>query len=489
MNGDRCQQPQCTGTLEDDYCNLCGMAHQPNLSAVQTHTSQTHASRRLNSQTLNSQTLNSHRTARSGLGLGLVSLPPLPATDPEALLLQDPSVPANKRFCGSCDHPVRRDQGFCGRCGRPYSFVASLKAGDMVAQQYDVKGAIAYGGLGWIYLGFDRVLSRYVVLKGLLNTADDSSAAVALAERQFLAAVKHPNIVGVYNFVTHENPLTGQSEGFIVMEYVAGQTLRQLRRERGPLPVAEAIAYIHGILGAFGYLHDQGLVYCDFKPDNLMLEGQSVRLIDMGAVRRLDDPLGDIYGTVGYSAPEAGAGPTVASDLFTVGRTLAVLVATVPEFSETHRYQLPGPDQVPLFAQWESLYRWLCKATAPQPENRFQSADEMAEQLAGVLREVVALETGRSIPSQSRYFGGDTFLAPVDLSPADLSSADLSSADLSSADLGHLPPLLADPEDPAYGLMLPLLTLAIPRPNSRYCSRCCSNFPRRLGLSSNAFKP
>lgn len=180
-----------------------------------------------------------------------------------------------------------------------------------------MKGALAFGGLGWISLGFDTILSRYMVLKGLLNTEDEASAAVAVAERQFLAAVKHPNIVGIYNFVRHGK------EGFIVMEYVGGKTLKQLRQERGVLPVPEAMAYIHRILGAFAYLYQAGFVYCDFKPDNVMLEGHDVKLIDLGGVRRLDDPTGDIYGTVGYSAPEAGEGPTVASDLFTIGGAAA----------------------------------------------------------------------------------------------------------------------------------------------------------------------
>jgi serine/threonine-protein kinase PknG len=133
--------------------------------------------------------------------------------DPEKAILADPKVPDNKRFCGNCNQSLRREKGFCSHCGQRYCFSPSLYRGDVVAQQYEVKGAIAYGGLGWIYLGFDRALSRYVVLKGLLNTEDASNAAVALAERQFLAAVKHSNIVGVYNFVNHGG------EGFIVMEY------------------------------------------------------------------------------------------------------------------------------------------------------------------------------------------------------------------------------------------------------------------------------
>ena len=182
----------------------------------------------------------------------------------------EPKVPERKRFCPGCESPLRREAGYCGKCGLKYNFVPGLKAGDVVAGQYQVKGPIAFGGLGWIYLGFDKVLSRYVVLKGLLNTQDESAAAAAVAERQFLAAVKHPNIVGIYNFVQ------SGSEGFIVMEYVGGKTLKQIRQERGPLPAAEAIAYIHRILPAFGYLHRMGLVYCDFKPDYVMLEKDDV---------------------------------------------------------------------------------------------------------------------------------------------------------------------------------------------------------------------
>jgi serine/threonine-protein kinase PknG len=213
--------------------------------------------------------------------------------------------------------------------------------------------------------------------------------------------VKHPNIVGIYNFVQHG------AEGFIVMEYVGGKTIKQIRQERGPLPIAEALAYVHRVLPAFSYLHQLGMVYCDFKPDNLMLEKDDVKLIDLGGVRRIDDMGGDIYGTVGYSAPEAGEGPTVESDLFTLGRTLAVLVTSISGFSKEHRYTLPSPQEEPLFAQQESLYRLLLKATAEKAADRFESADDMAEQMLGVLREVVAKETGMPRPAQSSNFGGD----------------------------------------------------------------------------------
>ena len=418
MNGEACKRPGCGGAIEDGYCNLCGHAavksaaaasaassresastpHRPS-TAITTGTGSTPITRASSGTRRTSHS--SSRTTRKQLGAGLVTLPDLPSIEPERAVMLDPKVPERKRYCSRCDTPLKREAGFCGKCGMKYSFIPSLKAGDGVAGQYAGKGPIAFGGLGWIYLAFDTLLSRYVVLKGLLNTQDESAAAAAVAERQFLAAVKHPNIVGIYNFVQFG------TEGFIVMEYVGGKTLKQIRQERGPLPPEEAIAYIHRILPCFGYLHRLGLVYCDFKPDNLMMERDDVKLIDLGGVRRLDDSKGDIYGTVGYSAPEAGAGPTPASDLYTVGRTLAVLLTDIRGFSSDHRYSLPSPAEEPKFAGQESLYRFLLKSTAENADDRFETAEEMAEQLLGVLREVVAVQTGTPRPGTALLFGAD----------------------------------------------------------------------------------
>jgi serine/threonine-protein kinase PknG len=409
-----CRRWGCSGSLEDGYCNVCGFAAVKHVEAVSSKSLQASSRSAVSavsgtgSSPISRSAAGSRRSSRSSsrsmrkqLGAGLVTLPDLPSLEPERAILPDPRVPERKRFCARCDQPLKREFGFCGKCGSRYSFVPSLKPGDMVANQYEVRGAIAFGGLGWIYLALDKLLSRYVVLKGLLNTQDESAAAAALAERQFLAAVKHPNIVSIYNFVQ------AGSEGFIVMEYVGGKTLKQIRQERGPLPPAEAIAYIHRILSAFAYLHRQGMVYCDFKPDNVMLEKDDVKLIDLGGVRRIDDAKGDIYGTVGYSAPEAGEGPTPASDLFTVGRSLTVLLCDIKGFNSEHRYTLPTPEEEPRFARRESLYRCLLKATAHAADDRFESADEMAEQLLGVLRELVAVESGTPRPGISHCFGPD----------------------------------------------------------------------------------
>ena len=107
-------------------------------------------------------------------------IPPVPRIDPLSALLRDPQVPEHDRFCrhGGTPHPVGRSRdgrpgklrGFCPQDGTPYSFAPPLSAGTLVAGQYEVKGALAHGGLGWIYLAVDRnVDDRWVVLKGVLD--------------------------------------------------------------------------------------------------------------------------------------------------------------------------------------------------------------------------------------------------------------------------------------------------------------------------------
>jgi serine/threonine-protein kinase PknG len=309
-------------------------------------------------------------------------------------------VPERKRYCGGvqengdpCGTKLSRETGYCPTCGTRYDFRASLKAGDVIGNQYEIKGPMAYGGLGWIYLAWDRYLSRWCVLKGLINSNDPALEALAQQESQFLASLSHPNVVPVFTFLRHG------SEGYIVMGLVNGKNLLQLRREhRGPLPVPLAISYILNILPAFGYLDSRGLVYMDMKLENVMVEddgqGSTIeKLIDLGAVRRVDDKDGDLFATVGYAAPEISAdppAPTPVSDLFCVGRALALLVCDFNFQDGRYLYELPTPDEAPVFAEHESLYRFLTKATAEAPDARFQTADEMALQLLGVLHEEVA---------------------------------------------------------------------------------------------------
>ncbi|MEV6164153.1 tetratricopeptide repeat protein [Streptomyces sp. NPDC052052] len=389
--------------------------------------------------TARSVSVRSSRSVASGpgrgrLGAGLVEVPDVPRHDPRSAVMEHPEVPERKRFCSrsDCGAPVGRarggragrTEGFCTKCGHPYSFVPKLHEGDVVHGQYEVVGCLAHGGLGWVYLAVDRAVSdRWVVLKGLLDTGDQDAMAAAISERRFLAEIEHSNIVRIYNFVEHLDQRTGSLDGYIVMEYVGGKALKEIANERrtavgrrDPLPVEQACAYGIGALEALGHLHSRNLLYCDFKVDNAIQTEDQLKLIDMGAVRRMDDDESAIYGTVGYQAPEvAEVGPSVASDLYTVARTLAVLTFDFQGYTNVFVDSLPDPDHIEVFRTYESFYRLLVRATDPDPARRFASAAEMAEQLTGVLREVVSLQTGRPRPALSTLFGTEVRVTDTQL--------------------------------------------------------------------------
>ncbi|MFF7324305.1 serine/threonine-protein kinase [[Kitasatospora] papulosa] len=477
-----CQRPTCEGAYEDMgggelYCDTCGLApvvsptglvsspptgiaaggrggdsasqrtgsRASARSSSRSSTSRRSVSGRLSRSLSGSPTSRSVSVRSSGtstnsasgrgrLGAGLVLVPDVPRPDPRTAVMENPEVPERKRFCSrsDCGAPVGRargerpgrTEGFCTKCGHPYSFVPKLRGGDVVHGQYEVAGCLAHGGLGWVYLAVDRAVSdRWVVLKGLLDTGDQDAMAAAISERRFLAEIEHSNIVRIYNFVEHLDARTGSLDGYIVMEYVGGKSLKEIANElrtpagrRDPLPVEQACAYGIEALEALGHLHSRNLLYCDFKVDNAIQTEDQLKLIDMGAVRRMDDDESAIYGTVGYQAPEvAEAGPSVASDLYTVARTLAVLTFDFQGYTNVFADSLPDPDNIEVFRRYESFYRLLVRATDPDPARRFSSAAEMAEQLTGVLREVIALQTGRPRPALSTLFGVEMRVTDTEL--------------------------------------------------------------------------
>ena len=442
-----CGRVGCTGTIVDGYCDTCGLAAaKPNgngaaaapaaretsartassLSArnsSRTSTGRTRGSA-LSARATSSRTASnrgSRSTGRGGLGLGIVEIPSVEYRDPSEAVLADPEVPEHKRYCSHCGKAVGRGKnghpgrtkGFCAQCRNSYDFEPKLTTGDVVAGQYEVLGCLAHGGLGWIYLARDNNVSgRWVALKGLLDTGDAAAMAAAVAERQFLAEVEHPNIVKIYNFVQHS------SGDYIVMENVGGKSLRQIALDfkesnaGQSLPLPQVLAFAIEILPAFGYLHTIGLLYNDFKPDNIIQSEEQLKLIDLGAVMAADDDESDIYSTEGYKAPELETdGPSIESDLYTVGRMLAVLAFDFKGYQRDYAYKLPVRESIPVLTRFESFDRALRRATHPRRERRFSSAAEMITQLTGVLREVVALERGEQQPAVSSLFTTERYSA------------------------------------------------------------------------------
>ena len=512
MTGAACTQPGCGGTIEDGYCDVCGLAPAPPPpqpysvpganggsiryagSTRQSGSGSGSGSGPSGSGTAGSWVTGlgsagsgsgpgtrgsrstSGRSGRGRLGAGLVEVPPVEALDPSDAILANPVVPENRRFCGKCGQLVGqpRDgrpgltEGFCPNCRTRYSFSPKLAPRELVAGQYEVLGCLAHGGLGWIYLARDHHLNdKWVVLKGLLNTGDADAMAAAEAEGRFLAELDHPNIVRIYNFVQHTSHRDGETAGYIVMDYVGGKSLKEIRldaRQRGgAVPLAHALAYALEILPAFGYLHDRGLVYCDFKPDNIIQSEEQLKLIDMGGVRYIDDD-GAIYGTVGYQAPEIeNEGPSPSSDLYTVGRTLAVLTFEFTGFQHQYRFQLPDERAAAPAAgvlRPAAAPRHAPPPGPPVPDRRGdgRAADRRAARSAGRRRRPARPAFSGLFSPELRPVGTDLTPVPVNGHAANGSTPNGSTANGSTANGNGAAVMVAPPSpaDVVAGLPAPL---------------------------------
>lgn len=347
---------------------------------------------------------------------GLVPLPDVPAP-PLASIARVPSPPpVGGRPCGipecpgvigvSYDGGPPPDHGFCPECGTPYSFRPQLRVGDEIgeasSQTYRVLGYLSPGGTSWVYLAEDTELKDLrVVLKAQINNSDAIARLRAVEEMRSLASLHHRDVVGVISSRKHLAPGEAEPTHYIVMEYVAGRPLNLLLKSSPdelaelfgePFALDHVVTYGCKILGALEYLHDQGLLYCDMKPANVIHYGRQVKLIDLGAVRRKDDRVTRLSYTRNYAPPYrelSQRGFHVDSDLFTVGRTLNELYdKAVPAAGLAER----------------SFDRLIARATHDDPAARFTSAAQMSRQLWEVLREHRALSRHERHPERSTRF-------------------------------------------------------------------------------------
>ena len=412
----RCDRPGCTGEIAaTGFCDNCGRRAQSPASA------------RLSTEwvTRSPGRVVSTGRARIGSGSELLDLPEFSFPEPAQRVV---GVPANwdvdrDRSCTRChqklgstgsDRP-RRSKGYCRRCGHAYSFLPSLHEGELVADQYEVVGCLDRGGLGWVYLARDHHLDdNFVVLKGLIDVGD---TALAVAERRALTMMDHPNIVRIFNFVSHPDRDTGDVREYIVMEYVDGLTLRDVKQQTvdGGMPLHEPLRVEHvivcglQILAAFEYLHGRQLLYCDMKPHNVILrpgrrheQANRIKVIDLGAVRRIGDRTGKVVGTPPFqvSLEEIDErGLTVQSDIHTLGITLKQLYQVTQDWRDRNLKAMARIRQ-----GLESFDLVIARATHPDASRRFASAAEMADQLRGVHREIASLRSGEGKPGASSVF-------------------------------------------------------------------------------------
>lgn len=239
------------------------------------------------------------------------------------------------------------------------------------------------GGMGVVYLAHDTGLDRQVAMKTLLPelTQNDYIVSSFWREAQTLAKLHHPNIVTVYNLADLE-----EHGKFIVMEYVEGETLYDLLKARGPLPLQQALPLLKQLLSALAYSHRKHVIHRDIKPKNVMLakedgDNLSVKVADFGLAKVLLDAdetkSANWAGTLKYMAPEQKDGyADERSDIYSAGITCYEVLSghTPAELNRSPLHQaIPS---VP-----ENLSDVIMKALETDPKERYQTSRAMLKAL------------------------------------------------------------------------------------------------------------
>jgi hypothetical protein len=274
-----------------------------------------------------------------------------------------------------------------------------------LGSKYDVKRLIGRGGFAEVYELWDRDLDRRLACKVLHPEIAWTPGMLARfrQEAKALARLQDPAILAIH--------FTGDGEGLVyyVMPFVEGESLAERLRRRGPYSADEALTIAEPILQALSHAHSQGLVHRDIKPDNVMVEAKSGRvlLLDFGIAKLLDPggndaggaktATGFTVGTVQYMSPEQALGqPTIdgRSDLYAFGAMLYQMVTGTPPYDGNSSAEIVGKhlsDPVPVASDVNArIPRWLStvivKCLGKRPEDRFQNAKEV----------LAALDTGRA---------------------------------------------------------------------------------------------
>ncbi len=280
--------------------------------------------------------------------------------------------------------------------------------------RYRIKEPLGSGGTAVVYRGHDELLDRPVAIKMLASEPEPDRAAAFLAEARAAAPLLHPNIVTVYDVGVD------QARPFIVMECLEGASLQEELGRRGILPLDETVVIGLQIASALAYAHNQGVVHCDVKPQNILMgpapggtRGMrwQVKLADFGLARALDRPAtddGPPLGTVEYASPEQilnqPLGP--ASDLYSLGVLLYQLATgrlpfgatTGQEMARQHLEQEPPPPDLVSPRVPPGLSGLILLLLAKEPTRRLASATELEALLSAQQQSSASLTGPLAVP-------------------------------------------------------------------------------------------
>jgi serine/threonine-protein kinase len=268
----------------------------------------------------------------------------------------------------------------------------SAGAQKTIAGRYELGERLGLGGMSTVQVAFDTRLERHVAVKLLAEHLADDAQFVTRFRREAMAAARlvHPNIVQVYDFGLDEP----SGRHYIVMERIVGPSGAQVLRDRGHLPIDEAVDWIAQSCRGLEYAHRNGLVHRDVKPGNLLLSEAdgTIKLADFGIAKTASDEssitqVGSVLGTAAYLAPEQAAGEEAgpAADLYGLGVVAYQLLsgrlpyeaASLTELALKQQREVPPP----LYHVNPSIPPALAvaveRALALRPDERYASADDM----------------------------------------------------------------------------------------------------------------
>jgi predicted Ser/Thr protein kinase/cytoskeletal protein RodZ len=260
---------------------------------------------------------------------------------------------------------------------------------------YDIVAELGRGGMGVVYKGYETSLNRYVAIKVLAESLahDESVKERFLREARSMAALNDPHIIQIY-FIGDD---AGQT--YFVMEFVDGESLGSLLKREHKLKPESAAKIIHQTALGLATAHDKGVIHRDIKPGNLMITSRgSVKIADFGIALKTQDfskkltSTGEFVGTPGYLSPEVCLGKPVdqRSDIFSLGIVLFECLAGRMPFTDESPLGLmlevvkaEIPDVRTLNAEVDpELSRILGRMIAKEPSERYQSCEELVEDLS-----------------------------------------------------------------------------------------------------------
>ena len=269
--------------------------------------------------------------------------------------------------------------------------------------KYKILEKLGRGGMAEVYKGYQENLDRYVAIKLMhaFLVAEQDFLQRFQREAKAMAAMKHPNIVGIYDF-----DLYGENTYYLVMEYISGGTLKEkleaLAKDNERLPLAEAVRIAREVADALAYAHRRNMIHRDIKPANIMMDEETDRAIltDFGIVKMIGaqsmayTATGALIGTPAYMSPEQALGQSgdERADIYSMGVLLFQMVtgqlpfqADTPLAVVMKHVNDPTPMPVSFNPNIpESLQIIILKAMSKIPEDRFQTAAELATALRTV---------------------------------------------------------------------------------------------------------